>query len=268
MERVAVVIATKDRPTEITLLLQSLINQTYQEFDVFIVDGSQTPIIPNCIFFNRMITHLRITKHKVVVTREELPGVCQARNQLAKLAKDYEWHFRVDDDSILEPDVLERLIKLTGDSIGAIGGVVPLFGQPVFTRNIDLIKPIASKIETDTEGNITKLGDDLGYNYNINEVVETDHVRSSFLYRYSAWLKVNGFPIEYGLSGFREESDFSLKLKMEGYKLLVDTGAIIWHNVCAIGGVRAQDYADRVRVGDELFRRKVKNWASSGRLKL
>ena len=58
--------------------------------------------------------------------------------------KDAKYSCRVDDDGICDRYYLERLYDLISkdDKIGAVGGVVPLYGQPSFKRNVKLIKPI------------------------------------------------------------------------------------------------------------------------------
>lgn len=163
-----------------------------------------------------------------------------------------------------KPDILP-------EQIGAVCGVVPLMQQPEIIRNSNLFKTLCP-ITWNKEGNITTLGDDLFALYSPNKIFEIDHVRSSFIMRRSALDKIrmlNGdvYDSAYGKVGFREESDLSLRLKIAGYKLLCDTGAICWHLMCPSGGVRTPEYAQQVQIGDELFRKKVKKWIQEGKLK-
>jgi len=68
---------------------------------------------------------------------------------------------------------------------------------------------------------------------------------------------VKGFPTEYGKTGFREESDFTLRCLAKGYKLWTDPRAIAWHVRCGSGGVRTPEYNMLVRICDEVFQEKM-----------
>ena len=81
----------------------------------------------------------------------------------------YEWVWRMDDDTVAEPDTLERLLKYAAPDVGAIGGAVL---TPPFQQGITA----TGKIENIyTEPN-------LQWDY-IKEPKEVDHLHCSFLYR-------------------------------------------------------------------------------------
>ena len=61
------------------------------------------------------------------------------------------------------------------------------------------------------------------------------------------------------VSGFREETDFMIKLAYAGYKMIVDTGAKAWHLQATSGGARGKsvdEYKQAVAINEEHFRRK------------
>ena len=80
MQKLAILINYKDRPSEITFLLQSLINQTYQDFDIFILDDFSGSPLTNYHFFNCFSQLLVSQGHKIFIQKTEFPhGVSKAR---------------------------------------------------------------------------------------------------------------------------------------------------------------------------------------------
>jgi len=208
-----------------------------------------------------LINRIKCEGHGVQLLRDEGLGVVQARNMA--LEKDMwknKYCLRIDDDSICDGTYIERLYSIISkdEKIGAVSGVVPLFGQPEFKRENRFVKPIFNKIELDAEGHITKFADDGGYSYMEGETLPAHHLRSSFMFRRELYDKC-GIKFEgTSPSGFREESYWSLRVLMAGYKLFVNTDAKCWHLRTESGGVRAPDYAQKIQMDDELFKRWVK----------
>jgi len=261
-DRVSIHVCIKDRATEPALLLESLRKQTFQDWDLVIVDDSRPiPIAQSHQFMTDIINRLKTENHNVIYSGQQVPlGVCQARN-FAHQVDDTGNPItcRIDDDSICEPDYLERLVKILNKNknIGAVGGVVPTYGAPPIHRNPKVLNGIFNKLEYDKEGNIKYLADDGGFLYNPNKVLPSHHLRSSFMYYSNLWKKVGGYPLNLGTVGFREETIFSMKLKELGWNMLTDTGAIAWHLRCPSGGCRSPDYMNQVKLADEVF----KKWA-------
>jgi hypothetical protein len=270
--RIDINICTKDRHSELALLLQSLRTQTIQDFDIQIVDGSQTPILTRD-FVVYIINQLKLEGHKVTIEQEKLKGVCQARNQCFELGNN-PLTVRIDDDSICKRNFLEKLIysyfnkaDLVNEAV--IGCIVPMMGVSLFKRNSNLFNKL-SEIKINKDGNIEKIGDDLFTYYTSDKnLIEVDHVRSSFLFSRELgekMIKKYGFLYDtgYGFVGFREESDFSLRAKMLGAKLYADVSAVCWHLQAQSGGVRTPEYVNAVQKGDERFKRQIKKWSKKG----
>lgn len=249
-------ICTRDRPSELALLLASLMQQTIDNWDLVIIDGSQMPVV-QIPFLQQLFNELQMKGHKLKVAREELRGVCNARNQAVKLS-DTDVVCRIDDDSWCEPDYLERLWKLMKEGADCAGGIVPLFGVQRTIRNSSLLNNIFNKIEFDEKGNLTKLGDDGGLQYYPNIILPSHHLRSSFMFKKSQWEEVGGYDTWTGFSGWREETLFCMKLWWAGHKkFITDTGAVSWHLRCNSGGVRNPDYNSQLAV----LEAKFKDWA-------
>ena len=266
--RVSIHICTRDRFSELFGLLLSLKFQTYQNFDIVIVDASRPKNIMYCDFLYKMISRLRNEGHGVQIISEDVPlGIGKSRNLALNMDKYHnEYCLRLDDDSICEPDYVEKLVTLMDTrKYSAVSGVVPLFGMPRFDRSPDLIK-IFNEIKYDTEGNITYLGDDAGYTYYPDRIFPAHHLRSSFMFLRTLAQKIRGFPVEYGSSGFREETDFCIRLAYadKNLKFAVDSSAVNWHVQANSGGVRNKEYANEIGICDDHFRRKMKMLFKNG----
>ena len=86
--RVSLHIATRDRTSELALLLQSLREQTFQDWDLVIVDGSKPkPFWEYCKFLNDLVTRIKCEGHGVQLLRDDGIGVCQARNKMLEQDK-------------------------------------------------------------------------------------------------------------------------------------------------------------------------------------
>jgi GT2 family glycosyltransferase len=240
------------------MLLSSLYFQTYKEFDVLILDDEYgTPLLISSQFIHSLISRLRYIGHGVKIIRNHVSyGVCKARQQLIDndLWKENQYVLRLDDDQFLEPDYIERLIKVMEEKqdAGIVSGITPLLSGPDFRRHNKFVKPVINEIKLDDKGNITKYGDDCGTLYLEKEVLPAHQFRSSALIKREIFDKVK---YETGLTntGFREEAFLSLRALMLGYKIYVDTGAIAWHNPAPSGGCRAQDYRNRVMADHNNF---------------
>jgi len=268
-ERITVNICSKERATEIYGLLNSLLYQTHQDFDVVITTQYTTPF-ESFHFINRAIDALKLQGHKVTVAPAKIQdNIGHARNQAIEMS-DTELLCRIDDDSICDSNYLLRLARIlaTSKKIAAVGGVVPNFGAPIPRRDPENVKPRFNKITLDKEGNITDMADDGGYLYYPTEPIKSHHLRSSFMFRKSVAENVGGHPTHYGQTGFREETQFCLKMLMAGYELWTDPSAICWHLRTPFGGVRSKDYPKKIAICDSMFRQEVKNWYKLGRLKL
>ena len=60
MKQIVIHICTKDRPTEVALLLQSLRTQTFQDFNILILDDGSGVPITNYYFVQYMIQRLKL----------------------------------------------------------------------------------------------------------------------------------------------------------------------------------------------------------------
>lgn len=260
MKRITIHVASRDRHSELGLLLQSLKDQQYKEWDLYILDDASGSPIEGNYFLNCLFTILKEEGHFVKVIRNNISnGVCFARNMLIEAdTLENEYTCRLDDDVILESDYLTRLVNVIDSGYDLASGVTPTVLAPPIRRATEFAKPIINECVLDTEGKITKFADDCGYMYTESEILPAHHFRSNCLYKSEINKKIK---YEKGLSrvGFREESFFSLRCLWLGYKIGVDTGAIAWHLRTPSGGCRATNYNELVQIDDRQFNLWVKN---------
>lgn len=256
-KRISLQIATKDRWSELALLLQSLRTQTYQTWDLVICDESQTSIMSS-LFIPPLLERIKQEGHCVLIFRNELSqGPHYARNLLidADYLENY-YTARIDDDIILEPDYLQKLIDVIDKGYDIASGVTPsMHGYPIVRKlnNATIINDVV----LNDKGEITLFGDDCGCLYDTEKILPTPHFRSCALYK-SVLNKFIKYPTNLSLVGFREETFFSFKALLLGYKIGVHTGAIAWHLQTPTGGCRPNNYVECATLDEETFKKWTK----------
>lgn len=251
--RVAVLICYKDRPSEVAMLLESLYFQTYQNFDIFMLDDQSGTPLQTYHFFNCIVNRMIYSNHKMFIHKTEFPhGVSKARQKIVDIAlssgRKYDFFMRVDDDVVLEKDFIERLINVIDQGYDLASGVTPPMHVPIFVREPKYIGEIINRVILDNNGNYVFNGDDCGMLYTESVILPAHHFRSSALYKVEIHDKVNYLPTKLTKHGFREEQIFSYKMLMSGLKIGVDTGAIAWHQMTPSGGERFSDSAQLIQI--------------------
>lgn len=241
--KTAILINTRDRPTELAMLLQSLKTQIEDNFDIFILDDCGGTPLTNYNFFNCIISRLKIEGHKIFLKRTEFPnGVSRARQNIVDwaLESDYKYFLRIDDDVTLEDDFLERLIYIIDEDWDIATGVTPPMMSPTVKRNSNFISGgIVNRVILDKDGKFIHNGDDCGMTYLSTEhIFPAHHFRSSALMTREVMEQIKYYPTKLTKHGFREEEIFSFKALMKGFKIGVDLNAIAWHQLTPSGGER------------------------------
>lgn len=258
--RISLHITTRDRHSELALLLQSLRTQTYQNWDLVIIDASQPRLAWESSFVGALLARMKVEGHGVIAERATIAGNCSQRNQAIKADV---WNnpliCRLDDDVILEPDYLERLVRVIRYGFDMASGVSPLLGVADFQRELPADVGVINKIVYNTEGDIVEIGDDCGFNYvRTDGVCSAHHLRSCFMYKRELHTVHNLTYETPGRVAFREETEFCIRAAYAGYKMGVDVNAVAWHLASPSGGARTPSYNDDVALGDFAFRRWAK----------
>jgi len=202
------------------MALQSVMMQTRVPDYLVIFDDNDEPTdLRNVPTYQHLFQMLYLRKLNWEVIFGEKKG--QHYNHHKANHMGYEWVWRVDDDNIAEPNVLETFMSHAKDHVGAIGGAVltpPLNGK---------VMPVTGKIENiSNEPNVQ-------WNY-IRAVQHVDHLHCSFLYRAG----VQDYELSLSKVAHREETLFTYGLKKKGYDVLVVPNAVTWHLKSPTGGIR------------------------------
>lgn len=257
-----IMVCSRDRHTEVTLLMESLRKQTFQKWNlIFLDDASGTPF-QMCGFGQMVLNRLKFEGHKIKYLRNNMSyGVCYARNLL--IEEQIKWKssanltLRCDDDVILDADYIERLVRVIDSGYDMASGVVPLVAHPLYERENSFIGPIINEHILDEEGNLVSNNDDCGYGYLSEGVLPTHQFRTNCLYKTEIHNKIK-YPSHLTTVGFREEGFFSFSAILEGYTIGVDVQAVVYHFQTPSGGVRCDKYSENIQLDDESFKKWIK----------
>ena len=258
---IAIMVGYKDRPTELSLLLQSLRTQTNKNFHVFVSDDCSGTPIQAYHFLTCILNKMNDEGNFVYYTRNDFNlGVSKNRQKLienVKKAGDYKLVCRIDDDCILEPDYIEQLMEVINQGYDLASGVVPFIGQPQFKREARFITPIGNKVILDNKGELLVNMDDFGMQYFDKQILPIHHFRSCALYKMEMHDKVD-YNSRLTKHGFREEQILSFKMILNGYKLGVNTHAVAWHLLTPSGGERFAESGEMVKLNEQVMKEWVK----------
>ena len=222
--------------TTLPLVLNAIINQTKRPDKLVIFDDNDEPqdMRKEMIYsyFFQMLDIKGIAWEWIYAPKKGQHHIHQIANTMG-----YDWVWRVDDDAIPEPNVLETLYSYIEPSIGAIGGSVL---TPPFMPDTSAVTGKIDKI--DAEPNI-QWG-------NINVTTYVDHLHCTFLYRAGV--------VDYNLGlsrvAHREETLFTYQLQQKGYLIAAVPNAVTWHMKNPQGGIRSETKAELYEHDEKIFR--------------
>ena len=251
-KRLGVQIVTSRRDY-LGVLLSSLLRQTFDKWDLFLVFQDQS-IVKDHMVAN-LLARATWEGHRVRgIYTDTVQGIGNLRN-LALNEDDCEYGVRIDDDSWCEPDYFELLMKVIKKEkkAGCVGGIVPsVSGERLYKELKDFgwMNEFGDMDESCFTG---------FFNVKDGTYIPVKHLRSSFMYRNERAVEIGGFPTEYDqYAGFREETDFCLRMGQK-YQSYFVPHAINWHFAAPTGGTRelwAQLGPKARQQADTLFRRK------------
>lgn len=230
-------IATRGRyQTTLPLALNAIINQTKLPDKLVIFDDNDEP---EDVRNNNIYQHLfSIMDYKgikwewVYAAKKGQHHIHQSANRMG-----YDWVWRVDDDAIPEPNVLEELYSWINDDVGAIGGaILTLPINPDTSKNTGKIQDI------DKEPNIQWA--------EIKKLKEVEHLHCSFLYRAG----VHDYNLGLSRVAHREETLFTYGLYLKGYTILAAPHANTWHFKNPQGGIRSESNQQLYHHDELIFR--------------
>jgi SAM-dependent methyltransferase len=221
-QRVLCAIPTRGRYDCLMQCLQAVAFQTVKPDKVIVYDdaeGARQDLREHPI--GRYLLPL-LNRHQIEWEVVFTPGKGQhIAHQLANQSG-YDYVWRLDDDNVPEPDVLERLLSRMQDDVGAVGGAVYEL-QRIVRGGTGKIQDFFSR------GNVQWEPD--------HGVFDVDHLYGSFLYRPG----IVDYKHAMSPAAFQEETIFTHRLKRAGYRLIADTSIHTHHFKAPHGGTRATD---------------------------
>jgi len=244
-------IPTKNRYDKLVLTLLSIAFQTRKPDHIIIIDDTDNPTDLRTIPAYQNIFELLNARG---ITFQLEYGVKRGQHishqRIQEMAAT-DWIWRVDDDEIPEPDVLERLIGTAtweGTKVGAVGGLVLMPNPaPVPDRNV-------TNSILDPNFNVQ------WFTHPTQRTIEADHLHSTFLYRRGVE-KFNPF---LSPAAHREETLFTYGLKRQGYRILIDTSVKTWHFRDSLGGIRSHTNPQYWEDDERLFQAQLAEWGVTG----
>ena len=240
MPKVLCSISTRGRyHTTLPLALQAIIYQTRPPDKVVIFDDNDDPqdMRQELIYSH----YFQIMDAKGIHWEWRYAGKKgQHHNHQIANRMGYKWVWRVDDDAIPEPDVLQTLLVYAeeNDDVGAVGG-------SVFTMPCDTKKPNFAT------GRIDLIDSEPNVQWGAIEITKfVEHLHCTFLYRAG----IHDYNTELSRVAHREETLFTYGLHQRGYKILVVPYAVTWHLKNPQGGIRAETNAALYEHDERIFR--------------
>lgn len=256
--RASIHVVTNERNSSLALLLESLRQQTYKEWDLVILDNNKVFKVMTDHILRCLLNRIQYEGHRIFIidnSKDEGPrDVGRYRNMVVEgdsfavfdkkdQNRTNEIGVRIDDDSVIEKNYLEIITNpFVGNTtdVGVVGGICPYFWAPTTHA------PLPAKFNTiystwkwdDHCIYFFRMLDEKGNDkFWTDTFFESGHIRSNYAYRIDLARKIK-FPEYTGPSGFTEETSFCAKVWMEGYKVLINPNAIAWHLAVPFGGGR------------------------------
>ena len=240
MDKVLCSVATRGRyQTTLPLTLNAIINQTKKVDKLIIFDDNDEPQdMRNELVYSYFFQMLDIKG----IQWEWLYAQKKGQHHIHQMANTmgFDWVWRVDDDAIPEPNVLQTLFNYTSKKVGAVGGAI--LTPPL---QFESFKPTGKIENIDTEPNIQ-------WSF-IHKVKEVEHLHCSFLYRAG----VHDYNTGLSRVAHREETLFTYGLYLKGYKILAVPNAVSWHLKNPNGGIRSETNQKLYEQDELVFRNTI-----------
>ena len=240
MDKVLCSVATRGRyQTTLPLTLNAIINQTKKVDKLIIFDDNDEPqdMRKELVYsyFFQMLDIKGIQWEWLYAQKKGQHHIHQMANTMG-----FDWVWRVDDDAIPEPNVLQTLFNYTSKKVGAVGGSI--LTPPL---KFESFKPTGKIENINTEPNIQ-------WSF-IHKVKEVEHLHCSFLYRAG----VHDYNTGLSRVAHREETLFTYGLYLKGYKILAVPNAVSWHLKNPNGGIRSETNQKLYEQDELVFRNTI-----------
>lgn len=224
---VSIILPTYNRGTVLGICVESVLNQSYTNWELLISDDCSTD---NTV---EVIKHYMVRDIKIIgTTHEHNLGLPRNRNTALSAAKG-QLVFFIEDDLVLHQDCLEKLVS-TYNSFDTHNIVV-------VPRLIENTEPDKEAVRRNVPFYVNKFTGEIFNNYGLDpgKVLEVDMGHACCLYPRSQLQAIGGYEEEaYKGTYCREESDLNMRLINRGLKFYFQPAAVADHNRVGTGGCR------------------------------
>lgn len=222
MEKVSVIVITRNRAAELDKCIKSVKNQTYLNFEIIIVDGKSTDKTAEVA-----------SRNKVKLIQQKGSGMSNARNcGLANVSGEIVAF--IDDDCIADQNWLKELVKWYSNDVAGVGGkpilVNRMLANDEVTPETFIVMRGLIDVSNKSIGKLLPSGWAAGnFEAGVN-VLEVEHLIGCNMSFRRKLLRRVGFDENYIGNCIREDTDACIAIRRMGYKLIYNPEAIVWHN--------------------------------------
>jgi hypothetical protein len=213
-ELVSIVIQTHNRIGKLVNLLDSIRKVNYPNFEIILVDNASDDGTVD-------IVRKKFPEVKVIVSKKNL-GHFSGANLGFKEAKG-EYIFNIDDDNVVDKEVLGELVKCaqSDSKIGLLGPKMYYLSDPkkIWFAGTS-INYLTGKTKYRGIGEV-----DRGQ---FDKIIETDHIPNAIFIKRKVIDKIGYYSEDYKMTF--GESDFAVRARKAGYKVVYCPKAIVWHD--------------------------------------
>lgn len=209
----SIVIVSKDRKNDLVACVDSYLRSSYREIEIIVVDNGSAP--PLASWFVKKYKNVKL------ITSEFNIGAAAGRN-LGLASASGEFIVFTDDDATCDKDMVKNLIKIFETKPDA--GIVQPLVYDKHKRNI--LQGAGHDINL-TTGRITASGvkqEDKGQYDGVREVPMCGCV---WMVKKEVFNSLGNYDEDYFIP--YEDSDFSIRARLAGYKLYCTSAAKTWH---------------------------------------
>ena len=223
VKNVSIIIPSLDRNRVLFSTLRDLLKQNYPLFEIIVVDQTDTPS-------RKFLDFINDHKDKIRYIQEKKKSSPHARNVGVKQAIGEVVLFLDDDIEIKNQKFIQyHLQNFLDPKVGLVGGRV-IHGTD---------GKVPKKLEV---GRLKFWGLKEVTHFNATKKVEIDHAAGgNFSVYKKIYDQVGGFAEIYKGNAHMEETDFCLRVKRAGYKLIFEPKAVLLHLQYNQGGNRTRD---------------------------
>ena len=246
---VSVIVVTRDRKKDLNKCLESIYSSNYKNFEVLVIDnGSKKPVDK---WIKKIFPKVR------VIRADKNFGAAGGRNLGIKYAQGSYLLF-IDDDAFVHENLINELVKGLEKS-KEIGVVHP---KIYFRENKNILQGLGCDINMLT-ARVSAVGlreKDYGQ-YDKEREIQT--VGCIWMVKKEVIEKIGGYDEDFFIP--YEDTDFSLRAKKAGFKIMFLPQALAWHRgpkktyvnpVIDYLGIRSTDRAYRISRNKIIFMRK------------